>query len=436
MLPLLELVALVAVSAPPARPDPSPRFARADGPIHVAELRGIVHPLSAEYVVEAIDRADLDRAALFVLEIDTPGGLVDSMKEIVQRMLRARTPIVVFVAPSGARAASAGFMLLLGADVAAMAPGTNTGAAHPVDLGAGAEPDEVSAKKAESDLAAFARTIAQNRRRNVEWAEKAVTESASFTEIEAQERGLIDLVARDRADLLDQLHGRTVRRFDGTECGLSTRGEIVAPLEGSFAQRVLGPLLRPELVLLLLGVGVLGLYVELSHPGLVFPGVVGVLCLLLFALAFRILPINTVGLLLVALGLVLFLLEIKIASYGLLTVGGFACLIAGLMLVFPRDVPALRVPLGFVLPLALALGALMTTVAWLVARAQRAPVATGTQGMIGEVGRAITDLAPRGKVQVHGETWNASAISGLASGVEVRVVGIDGLELVVEKKES
>src|SRR5262245_55321420 len=299
--------------------------------IHVAELRGIVHPLSAGCLIDALERADAAHAELLVIELDTPGGLVDSTKEVVQKMLAARTPIAVYVAPSGARAASAGFLLLLAADVAAMAPGTNTGAAHPVDASGANSKDDIGLEKAESDLAAFARTIAANRKRNVELAEKAVRESVSFTETEALEQGLVDLVARDRADLFTKLDGRTVRRFDGSEVVLDANGPIAEPLERSTIQRILGPLLRPELVLLLLGIGMMGLYVELTHPGLIFPGVVGVLCLLLFALAFQYLPMSTVGLLVVALGLVLFVLELKVVSHGLLTVGGIACLVVGLM---------------------------------------------------------------------------------------------------------
>jgi membrane-bound serine protease (ClpP class) len=408
------------------------------GSIHVAELRGIVHPLSAGYLIDAIDRADEQGAALLVIEVDTPGGLVDSTKEIVQRMLAARTPIAVYVSPSGARAASAGFLLLVAADVAAMAPGTNTGAAHPVDASGGATKEDIGSEKAESDLAAFARTIAKNRGRNVELAERAVTESVSFTEDEARDAGLVDLVVKSRADLFTQLDGRTVRRFDGTEVVLDVNGPIVPSLERSTIHQILGPLLRPELVLLLLGIGMMGLYVELSHPGLILPGVVGVLCLLLFALAFQFLPMNTVGLLVVALGLVLFILELKVISHGLLTLGGIACLVIGLMMVFPRDVPALRVSWTFVVPLALAMGGCMAFVMWLVTRAQSAPVVTGEQGMIGETGRAETDLAPdgpEGKVYVHGERWNARATSYVTRGEEVRVVRVEGLKLLVQRKE-
>lgn len=412
--------------------------ASAPGEIHVAELRGIVHPLSAAYLIDSIDRADEQRAALLVIEIDTPGGLVDSTKEIVQRMLAARTPIVVHVSPSGARAASAGFLLLLAADVAAMSPGTNTGAAHPIDAAGGMTKEDIGLQKAESDLAAFARTIAKNRGRNVELAERAVTESVSFTEEEAFDAGLVDIVAKSRADLFTQLDGRTFRHFDGSEFVLDVNGPIAAPLERSTIQRILGPLLRPELVLLLLGIGMMGLYVELTHPGLILPGVVGVLCLLLFALAFQYLPMNTVGLLVVALGLVLFVLELKVVSHGLLTIGGIACLIVGLMMVFPRDVPALRVSWSFVVPLALAMGGSMALVLWLVTRARSAPVTTGRQGMVGETGKAMTDLepgGPEGKVHVHGELWNARTTSYVTRGEEIRVVGVEGMKLLVQRKE-
>ena len=412
--------------------------AGAPGEIHVAELRGIVHPLSAAYLIAAIDRADEQKAELLVIEIDTPGGLVDSTKEIVQKMLAARTPIVVYVSPSGGRAASAGFLLLEAADVAAMAPGTNTGAAHPIDAAGGDSKESIGLQKAESDLAAFARTIAKNRGRNVELAERAVTESVSFTEQEALDAGLIDIVAKNRSDLFTHLDGRTVRRFDGSEVVLDANGPVAPPLERSTILRILGPLLRPELVLLLLGIGMMGLYVELSHPGMILPGVVGVLCLLLFALAFQYLPMNTVGLLVVALGLVLFVLELKVVSHGLLTVGGIACLLVGLMMVFPRDVPALRVSWSFVVPLALAMGASMGFVLWLVSRARSTPVATGRQGMVGETGKAMTDLqpgGPEGKVHVHGEIWNARTTSYVTRGEEIRVVRVEGMLLLVQRKE-
>jgi membrane-bound serine protease (ClpP class) len=422
---LAVLLALAASVSPPQ-----------GGAIQVARLDGIVHPLSAEYLVDAIERADEQGAALLLIEVDTPGGLVDSTKEIVQRMLSARTPIAVYVSPSGARAASAGFLLLIGADIAAMAPGTNTGAAHPIDASGAAPPDDIGMAKAQADLAAFARTLASNRGRNVELAEKAVTESAAFTENEALDRGLIDFVARDRGELLERLEGRRIRRFDGSRQLISTRGPVSEALEPTLVQRLVGPLLRPELVLLLLGVGMLGLYVEFTHPGLIFPGVIGVLCLLLFALAFHYLPINAIGLLLVALGAMLFVLELKITSHGLLALGGVTCLWLGLLMLLPRDVPALRVSPAFVTPLALAIAATMACIVVLASRAQHVRVATGIQAMIGEIGSAESDIDATGKVHVHGELWDARSDSPIARGADVRVVAVEGLKVVVEKKES
>jgi len=408
-------------------------FALPGAEIHTVELRGVIHPLSADYLIEAIDEADRDGASALIIEIDTPGGLVESTKEITQRMLRAKTPIVVYVSPSGARAASAGFLLLIASDTAAMAPGTNTGAAHPVDISGPSSKDDIGLKKAESDLATFARTIAQNRRRNVDLAQKAVVESVSFTEAEALRKGLIDLIARDRTELLAKLNGRKIRRFDGSETVLNTTGPVREPLQRSLVQRLLGPLLQPELVVILLGIGILGLYVELTHPGLILPGVVGVLCLLLFALAFRYLPVNMVGLLLLTLGVALFVLEIKVVSHGFLTAGGIACLVAGMLMLFPRDIPALRLPVGFVLPIAHVLAAVMGLLVTLVTRAQTARIVTGAEGMIGEVGRAASDLEPFGKVFVHGETWEARSGSPVARGQEVRVTGVEGLRLLVER---
>jgi membrane-bound serine protease (ClpP class) len=429
------LLAALAALFPPAS---------ASGSVLVATLKNeIIHPLTAEYLIDSIDRADEEHAELLVIELDTPGGLVDSTKRIVQRMNAARTPIVVFVSPSAGRAASAGFFILIAADVAAMAPATNTGAAHPIDAaGIAGKPEakgddprsaDIGLEKAENDLAAFVRTTALHRGRNVELSEKAVRESASYTEGEALDQGLIDFVAKDRAELLEKLDGRTVRRFDGTEVVVHTHGPVRV-LEKTFVQAALGPLLHPEIVLLLLGLGVMGLYVEISHPGMIFPGVIGVLCLLLFALAFQFLPVNTVGLLLVALGLGLFVLEVKFTSYGALTLGGFACLLLGLLLMFPRDVPALRVSIAFVLPLAIAMAGVMGFFLILVARSQRTPIATGMEGMVGEIGHATTAVAPEGKVYVHGETWNARSTSPVEGGAEVRVLAVEGTRLVIEKK--
>ena len=424
-------VALAAAAAP--APNPAEPAEAAPRAIHTATLRGIIHPISAAYLIEAIDTADAAGAALLLIEMDTPGGLVEDTKDVVQRMLAARTPIVVYVTPSGARAASGGFYLLMAADVAAMAPATNTGAAHPIVLGGENTKEDIGIQKAESDLAAFMRTIAEHRHRNVALAEKAVVESVSFTESEALKEGLIDLVAKDRAELLAALDGRTIHRFDGTETRLSARGPVSPPLARSLAQRFLSPLVEPSIVMLLLMIGIFAIYVELSHPGMILPAVVGVLALLLFALASRVLPINVVGLLLVVLGLVLFILEIKVVSYGMLALGGTGCLVAGLLMLFPRDVPALRVSPALVLPLAGTMAALMGLVVMLVGRAQTAPVVTGAEGMLGETGRAVSALAPSGQIFVHGETWEARSAAPIAAGETVRVRGVEGLVLLVEK---
>jgi membrane-bound serine protease (ClpP class) len=418
----------------------SAHVAPSSGEVFVATLHNeIIHSLSAEYLVDCIERADEEHAELLVIELDTPGGMIQTTEGLVQRMLAAKTPIAVYVSPSGAHAASAGFILMLASDVAVMSPGTHTGAAHPIDLAgvAGAPQstkEDIGLQKAESDFTAFARTLAGRRGRNVIQAQEGVKNSVSFTESEALADDLIDLVAVDRTDLLEKLDGRTVRRFDGTEVVIHTRGPVRV-LEKTFVQGAIGPLLHPEIVLLLLGLGIMGLYVEISHPGMIFPGVVGVLCLLLFALAYQFLPVNTVGLLLIGLGLGLFVLELKFTSYGALTLGGFACLLLGLLLMFPRDVPALRVSIAFVLPLAIAMAGVMGFFLILVARSQRTPIATGMEGMVGEIGHAATAVAPEGKVYVHGETWDARSTSPVVSGAEVRVLAVEGSRLVIEKKE-
>jgi membrane-bound serine protease (ClpP class) len=293
--------------------------ARADIP--VVELDGVVHAITAAHVIQAIDRADASGAPLVVVRIDTPGGLDSAMRQIVDRMLNCRTPVAVFVGPSGARAASAGFVIAVSADIAAMAPGTNIGAAHPV-AGIG-QMDEVMSKKVTSDAAAYIRGKAEQRGRNVEMAEKAVVESRSFTEKEALELDLIDLVAKDVPDLLAQLEGREVRRFDGTTVTLRLEGQRTFDVRMDWRQAILAAIARPEILFLLLLGALAGLGAEISNPGLIFPGVLGTLCLILFLFATQIIPVNWAGVLLILLAIGLFAAEVKVTSYGLLTAGGW-----------------------------------------------------------------------------------------------------------------
>jgi membrane-bound serine protease (ClpP class) len=401
-----------------------------------AVVDSIIHPVSADYMIDTIDRADAAGAALVVFTLRTPGGLVDSTRDIVSRMIAARTPIAIFVAPSGARAASAGFILTLAADVAAMAPGTHIGAAHPVE-GGGEKMDETSAKKATEDLAAYARTLATARHRNVTLAAAAVTESRAFTEGEATgaSPALVDLVASDLTDLLRQIDGRRITRFDGTPIVLATRGAEIVAIEMTLRQRVLSAVAHPNIAYLLLTLGTLGLTIELWSPGAILPGVVGGISLLLAFFAFSVLPVNYAGLLLIVFGLVLLALEIKVTSFGLLTAGGLVSLVFGSMILIDSSLPEMQLSPTIVLPIVLAFTGIALVLVRLAVVAQRRPPVTGAAAMIGAAGRALTAIDPAhgGRVLTHGEIWHATAAEPIAEGDTLRITHVDGLTLVVRK---
>jgi membrane-bound serine protease (ClpP class) len=403
--------------------------ARADVP--VVELDGVVHAVTAAHVVQAIDRADASGAPLLVIRMDTPGGLDSSMRQIVDRMLNCRTPVAVWVGPSGARAASAGFVITVAADVAAMAPGTNIGAAHPV-AGIG-QMDEVMSKKVTQDAAAYIRSKAERRGRNVAMAEQAVVESKSFTEKEALELKLVDLVASDVPDLLKQLDGREVTRFDGTKVTLRLATEKTVEVSMDWRQAILSTIARPEILFLLLLGALAGLGAEISHPGLVFPGVLGALCLILFLFASQIIPVNWAGVLLVVLAIGLFVAEVKVASYGLLTVGGIVAMILGAMMLVDSPLPELRVHLWTLLPVVLAFAAFAIALVRLVLQAQRRRALTGAEGLAGVRGETATDLDPEGWVRVRGELWRARSDEPVRRGETVEVVSMEGLRLRVRK---
>ncbi|RPJ73554.1 MAG: nodulation protein NfeD, partial [Acidobacteria bacterium] len=390
--------------------------------VYSAVVDAMIHPVSAGFMVDSMDRADADRAALIVFTLRTPGGLLDSTRTIVSRMLAARTPVAVFVGPSGNRAASAGFLVTIAADVAAMAPGTHIGAAHPVQ-GGGEKVDETMAKKMASDVAADARTWATGRGRNAQLADEAVRESRSFTEEEAAKATppLIDLVVPDVPALLKALDGRTVKRFDGSEVVLHTASARVVPLEMNWRQRLLSTIAHPNIAYLLLSLGVLGLTIELWNPGAILPGVAGGICLLLAFFTFQVLPINYAGLLLLLFGIVLLLLEIKVTSHGVLGIGGIASLLFGSLMLINSDAPEMRVSLSLVLPVVAGLTVVLAGLVRLGLAAQRSRPATGEEGMAGGPGRVAVALGPgvTGQVQTHGEIWNARALEALPVGTEV-----------------
>jgi membrane-bound serine protease (ClpP class) len=341
--------------------------------------------------------------------------------------------VAFLVAPSGASATSAGFYITISSDIAAMAPGTRIGAAHPVTPFGDNEKENIMMQKAENDLAAQARSIAQNRNRNVEVAEKMVRESISLTESEALEENLIDLLSKSVPDLLSQLDGRSIRRFDGTEIVLDLQGAVVETFEMTTRQKILAVVSDPTVSFVLFIIGVLGLYMEFTNPGLIVPGIVGGIALLLFAISTQILPLNLFGLLLIGLGIALLILEIKVTSYGMLTVGGIVAITLGFLTLFEGPIPELRLPLVAILPVSITVGLIMAFLTQRAIRAQLWKVATGTRGLVGEVGTALTEVGAGGKVFVHGEYWDATAREAIPSGERVRVCAVKDMVIEVER---
>jgi membrane-bound serine protease (ClpP class) len=408
-----------------------------DAPVVVvAEYDGIIHPIAAEFFEDVLTRADTSGARAVVLVLRTPGGLLESTRTIISRMIAARTPVVVYVGPSGARAASAGFLLTLAADVAAMAPGTHIGAAHPVQAGGGGQetPDSTTSQKAAEDTAAYARTLAGARKRNVTLAAEAVLQSRAFTEEEARTATppLIDLVAPDLNALMTMLDGRRVTRFDGRETVLNTAQAGLERMEMTRRQQLLSAIAHPQIAYLLLSLGMLGLVVEMWNPGAIAPAVVGGICLLLAFFAFQIIPVNATGILLIALGILLVILEVKVPSFGVLGVGGIVSLLAGAVMV-TGEVPGVTVSYGVIVPVVLASSALLLLLGRLALRAQQMKAVTGAEGLIDEVGHALTSIGPegRGQVSVHGEIWRARSASSIPAGTPVKVAAVEGLTLTV-----
>lgn len=402
--------------------------------VYSAVVDALIQPVSAEFMVDAMDRAARDRAELLVFTLRTPGGLLDSTRTIVSRMLASKVPVAVFVGPAGSRAASAGFLVTIAADIAAMAPGTHIGAAHPVE-GSGEKLDPTMAKKLASDVAADARTWATHRGRNAELADEAVRESRSFTEQEALTAAppLIEVVATDVGDLLRQIDGRTIKRFDGSTLVVHTRGARVVPIEMNWRQRLLSALAHPNIAYLLLSLGMLGLTIELWNPGAVLPGVAGGICLLLAFFTFQVLPVNYAGILLILFGIGLLVLEVKVTSHGVLSVGGIASLLFGSLILMDTGAPELSVSLSVILPVVAGLSAILFMLVRLGIASQRRRPITGTAGMIGETGRVLESIAPGqpGRVETHGEIWRARANESIAGGEVIRVTAVDGLTVTV-----
>ena len=395
------------------------------------DVDGVVHPITVEIVASAIAQAKRQNAALVLVRLNTPGGLMDAMEQTIEEMLASPVPVVTYVTPSGGRAASAGFFLLEAGDVAAMAPSTRTGAAHPVAMTG--EMDAVMAQKVENDAAAGLRSLCVKRGRNAELAETAIRQSKSFTEREALDQHLIDLIAPNEQQLLSDLDGRAVTRIDGRTQTLDTAGAEIEVYQLTMRQRIVSSIADPNIALVLLVVGALCIYLELNSPGLIVPGVVGVILVLLGLSAISVLPINWMGAALLLSAFGMFVLEAKFGTHGILATGGAVAMVLGAVMLVDSPVPEMRVHWGTAIALALPFSAITVFLLSLALRARRNKVATGSEGIIGETGAAVTELAPEGKIFVHGEYWDAVSSRPVAIGARVRVTAIDKLKLTVEQ---
>jgi membrane-bound serine protease (ClpP class) len=403
----------------------------ARGEILKVVVNDTIQPISAEYIARAIDEARRRSDQALLIEINTPGGLVDSTREIIEHITSSSVPVIIYVTPSGSRAASAGFFILESADIAAMAPGTNTGAAHPVILGGG-KMDDVMKEKMENDAAALMRSVAARRGRNVEVAESTVRQSKSFTDQEALSQHLIDYVASSEDDLLRQIDGKTFKRFNGQNVTLKLSGQPVSAFEMTLKEKILAYLMDPNVAFLLLAIGALSLYVEFNHPGAVIPGTVGIVFILIAAFALNLLPTRFAALVLILGAFALFAAEAKFATHGVLTIGGIALLTLGGLLLVDSPIPEMRVHLLTALAVSIPLGLITAFLMTIALKARRNKVVTGAQGLVGETGVAQTTLSPQGKVFVHGELWDAIASTTLPPGQLVVVRKIDGLTLHVD----
>jgi membrane-bound serine protease (ClpP class) len=389
-----------------------------------------IQPVTAEYIARALDAAAANHDQAVLIQINTPGGFLDSTDEITQKIITSAVPVIVYVAPSGSRAASAGLFILQSADVAAMAPGTHTGAAHPVSVLS--KPDDVMMKKIENDSAAQMRSLVSKRGRNVEIAEGAVRESKSYTEQEALDKKLVDYIAADEQDLFRQLSGKPIKRFSGETVTLNLTGQRVREFPMTLKQRIMSYILNPNILFIILAIGALALYVEFNHPGAVVPGTIGVIFLLLAAFALHLLPIRFAALAMMLVAFALFAAEAKFASHGVFTIGGIALLILGALLLIDSPIPEMRVHFLTALAVSIPLGMITAFLMGIAVRARRNKIVTGEQGLVGEIGIAETPLLPGGKVFVHGELWDAVSSVNIPAGERVVVRQVDGLILRVD----
>jgi membrane-bound serine protease (ClpP class) len=400
--------------------------------VHIITIDATINPATADVIHEAILRAYEANAECLVIKLNTPGGLLKSTRVIVTDILTARVPVVVYVAPSGSQSASAGTFITLAAHIAAMAPGTNIGAAHPV--GIQGEKDSIMNEKATNDAAAFIRTISEKRKRNIQWAEEAVRKSTSLTETEAIKNNVIDVVAANIETLLDSIDGKSVD-VDGIARTLNTRDAEVKEFTMDWKDKILDLISDPNIAYIFFLLGIYGLMFELYNPGSVLPGVVGVISLIIAFYSLHTLPINYAGLALIVFGIILFILEIKITSYGMLTVGGIIALALGSLMLIdsPSSLEFVTISLRVIIPAVLLTAAFFAFAIGMGVRAQRRKPTTGIEGIIGETGEAIGALTPNGQVRMHGEIWNAvSEGAEIPAGARVKVVAVDNLTLIVK----
>jgi membrane-bound serine protease (ClpP class) len=408
--------------------------------IRTVRVAGVINPIVADFISAELTAANASGARAFMIELDTPGGLDSSMRVIIKKILSSKLPVIVYIYPSGARAASAGALITLAADFAAMAPGTNIGAAHPVAIGVGGAGDgtqaETMMRKVVNDAVAYARSIAEQRGRNLDWAEQIVRKSVSTAAQEAYELKVIDLVAADEEALLEGLHERIYLR-NGQAHKLDTQGVTLSFAEMSWRQEILNTISSPNVAYMLLMLGMLGIFFEISQPGVILPGAIGALALLLAFLGLQTLPINYIGMLLMLLAIILFILEIKVVSYGMLTIGGLIALTLGSLILIESPQPYLQISRTVIAATVVVCGSFISLVLYFVVRVQKTGFVSGLEGMIGEHGQTVTALNPNGRVYLHGEYWDARAEEPIDEGCEIEVVRTEpNLKLLVRATGS
>jgi membrane-bound serine protease (ClpP class) len=402
----------------------------AESEIYILKISGSINPAVADFVKKGIENASADGVECLILQIDTPGGLAESMREIVMAIFASKVPVISYVAPSGARAASAGVMITIAADIAAMAPGTNIGAAHPVGAG-GKEIGGTMSEKVVNDMVAHVKSIAEKRKKNVKWVEQAVRKSISVTESEALKENVIDIVAKDIDDLIRQINGRKIQ--DKGVLKLDKVKKTV--LEETLRTKILKTISDPNVAYILMMIGLAGLYFELSHPGAVLPGVIGGIAIILAFFAFQTIPVNYAGFLLILLAIIFFIMEMKIASYGLLSVAGIAALLLGSLMLFESDGSGMGLSWKVLIPTLSLISGFFVVVSGLVFKSHLAKPRTGAVGLVGEIGTVKAAIMPEGKVFVHGELWKATSKDPIETGVRVRVLRVVDLVLEVEPME-